>query len=191
MTRTTTTLAALLLVLAVAGCSDDAAPRAAAPSSTAEPSAALTAPPTAGPTGPSTGVPATTSPAAPGATAPGSADPGARPAFPPASERVDQGDQVWAVYLGLSRVAADGKPEDPQSLAESKVDAEAVGYRDRVVAGDVDCDRGAREALRLDAGRKYAVTSLFFDTEAQARQFVAAYEQPVVGLARIKAFCLD
>jgi len=104
---------------------------------------------------------------------------------------VRQGGEFWAVYLAVSRLDATGKPEQPGELARARERAEAAGYKGHVEEGDIGCQRGAREALRLDPAREYRTVSIFFDTQAQARQFVAAFEPPVVGTAKIKAYCVD
>lgn len=116
----------------------------------------------------------------------------AAPTFPPAAEAVQQGDVVWAVYLAVARVGDDGRPDDPAGdLDRARRQAAAAGYEGAIGGGQVECDRGAREALRLDPGRDYYTVSIFFATRADAEQFVAAYEPGVVGTAEITAYCLD
>jgi len=184
--RVTTAVGALLLAIALTACRGDGDPLAG-PGSTARASAAPT------PVASEAEVQQTPAPAAETAVPDGTASSAARSAraFPPASRNVEHGGQIWAVYLALSRVDASGKAEEPEQLARAEQQARAVGYEDDIGNGDLGCDVGAREALRLDPDRDYRGVSIFFDTQAQAKQFVDAYEPPVVGTARVTAYCLD
>lgn len=76
-----------------------------------------------------------------------------------------------------------------QKLALTEQEVWGVGFRPSV--GDINCNPGAREGLGLDRKRNYVAVSLCFRTEAHAREFVDAYERPVVGIARVKTMCLD
>ena len=127
---------------------------------------------------------------APSPISPSSSPTSTSPAFPPAAAQVNQGDLVWAVYLAVSRLQ-DGVPVARAELDRAREAAEAVGYQGEVGDGDVDCAQGAREALQLNPDIGYFTASILFATEADARQFITAYEPGVVGLAQITAFCLD
>ena len=170
--------AAVLLVLALGGCGDDGRDVVGAGSPV------RTSPPTSTslePTGTASATATTSSPA-----------PAPAPSFPPAAAGVQQGDAVWAVYLAVVRVGEDGQAEDPSGdMARAREQAATAGYERDVGGGQVECDQGAREALGLDPDRGYQTASIFFATRADAEQFVAAYEPGVVGLAEIRAYCLD
>jgi hypothetical protein len=66
-----------------------------------------------------------------------------------------------------------------------------VGYEDDIGSGDIGCEQGAKEALRLDPSRDYRSVSIFFDTQHRRSSFRRRLRAPVVGTARITAYCLD
>ncbi len=106
------------------------------------------------------------------------------PTFPKDVTSPTQGGVYFAVYLA---VVKEGGSDEAAKVAESS--AKAVGYE--TGTGEIDCEQGARAALKLDKTAGYSGTSIFFATAAQAKQFVDAYEPGVVGTAKIIAYCLD
>jgi len=70
--------------------------------------------------------------------------------------------------------------------------AAGVGYS--AVVGDIACDGGAMEALKLDQFNYWTGAALYFGSEADARTFAASYTRAVArpkGLLRVKVGCLD
>ena len=55
-------------------------------------------------------------------------------------------------------------------------------------ATDINCDQGAREALRLTPGVDYFVEAVYFLTRQEAQQFVDAFEPGVVGTAFVTVY---
>jgi len=106
------------------------------------------------------------------------------PTFPSAVTSPTQGGVYFAVYLA---VVKEGQGDTTAKAAEES--AKAAGYE--IGTGEIDCEQGARAALKLDKTAAYQGTSIFFATAAQAKQFVDAYEPGVVGTAKITAYCLD
>jgi hypothetical protein len=108
------------------------------------------------------------------------------PEFPQTATSITHGGESWAVYLA---VAGDfGAPE----LEEAKALADTYGLLDG--EGDLGCDQGGAEALGLDPNDEWAVVSVYFDTEADARQFVDAFEargHTVAGMGLVLTYCLD
>ena len=78
----------------------------------------------------------------------------AGPAHPPAlnNAELEHGDRVFGVYLAVERKENSPGPDVRRAMA----DAAAVGY-EVGLSPDIDCDRGAREQLGLDAA--HAVTN--------------------------------
>ena len=105
----------------------------------------------------------------------------------PAPLPVTHGGRAWSVYLAVEREGPAGA--DTPKLQQAIADAKAVGYS--ATSGDVDCDRGAKEALKLDPARKYVGAALYFASEADARRFVALFQPGVVGVAQVETMCAD
>ncbi|HWI03330.1 MAG TPA: hypothetical protein VNT52_05800 [Acidimicrobiales bacterium] len=110
----------------------------------------------------------------------------ATPGFPPRAQ-VRHGDEVYGVYVAVKRT-----PSAPE-LAQAKRDLTAAGYSGYTQpgAGDINCDQGAREALRLDPRRAYHAVAIYFRTVQEAQQFVDAFKPGVVGTAQVKLYCRD
>ena len=108
--------------------------------------------------------------------------------WPDALTAVEHGGNAWAVYLAVERDENLRDGTTPK-LTKASADAEAAGYDPG--SGDVDCDTGAKAALKLDPARKYTGVSVYFKTEADARRFVALFEPGVVGIARVQTGCAD
>lgn len=136
---------------------------------------ASSAPTTSAPTAPITPAPTTPTSSAPAPTT---------PAFPKAVTAPIQGGSYVAVYLAVVKAGASTAP-----AVTARAEAKAAGYE--TGTGDIDCDQGARAALKLDKSADYMGTSIFFATAALAKQFVDAYQPGVIGTAPIKAYCLD
>lgn len=91
-----------------------------------------------------------------------------------------QGEQAFGVYL-----AEVGDP------------AQATAWMDRLRergvenagSGELNCDRGAAEALSL--AEDTVVVSIAFATEEEANRFVALWGEPVLGVAAFTAYCRD
>jgi hypothetical protein len=104
--------------------------------------------------------------------------------FPPASTDLTQGSDTWALVLAGS--------DDPSSsaLAEAEDRARAAGYR----TGPTDCDMGAADALGLPSSGGILTVSVYFTSEAEARQAQSAFEalgQPGGVVAQVQTYCLD
>lgn len=168
-------LVVVCAVLAFSACSDDEPDAAPSPRSTTTTTAgpSIEAGDPRAPEG--AGSPTTT-----GAAADGS--------WPAALTSVEHGGDAWAVYLAVERDENLRDGTTPK-LAKAVSDAEAVGYD--TGTGDVDCDAGAKAALKLDPARKYTGVALYFRTEADARRFVALFQPGVVGVARVQTGCAD
>jgi hypothetical protein len=102
----------------------------------------------------------------------------------PVPVEVSHGDKVFGVYLSVER------GETP-TAETSAAEAEAKRQQWHHSGGDIDCDQGAREALRLDPARKYYSIAIYFRTREDAQEFVDLYEPGVVGIAPVTVFCLD
>ena len=127
------------------------------------------------------------SPSRPDATsAPASPSPSesASPTFPPEAP-AEHGGEYWAVFLAVVRGVDARHPE----IAEAVQAAKDLGYSGG--HGEIGCTQGAAEQLRLDPAADYMAVSVFFASQAQAQQFVDAYEPGVVGTAKITAYCMD
>jgi hypothetical protein len=106
--------------------------------------------------------------------------------WPPALGEPQHGDPVWAVYLAVGHSAAD--PVVDQAVR----DAATVGYQ--AVVGDIACDEGAMQALRLDQYDYWSGATLYFANESDARSFAAAFSakvHPPRGVASVDVGCLD
>ena len=176
---------AMAMALGVAGCAgdrdkgDEGAAKASTGSTTST-TAGITAgdPRSPGDTTGSTasGASTTSPPVAPGQRAAG---------WPAPKEQFAHGGTAWGVYLAVER----GTSTDVAKLRSASQQAASVGYE--ASDGDVGCDRGAREALRLDPAKQYVAAVVYFGSEADARKFVDLYQPGVVGIARVETFCLD
>ena len=113
------------------------------------------------------------------------------PDFPRAVTEFDHGGTYWGVYITVVRTGQmnEVSPEDQMRLDAARNTLMDVGYQPD--SGYLDCEPGVVEQLRLDPQREYAATRIFFAEEAQARQFVEAYEPGVVGTAKVTMGCLD
>ena len=110
--------------------------------------------------------------------------PPALPAFPAESTNLVHGGDIWAAVLAVG-----SDPQDP-ALQKAVTDAADAGY----FAGPTDCDQGAPEALGVDGNLPGVFSvSVYFDTEADARAAVDAFEArsipAVAGV--VQTFCLD
>lgn len=177
------TLVAILISMAIAasGCSSSAGqPAASTTSSTTQQPVGTTKP---------TGATAAT------AAQPRSTQAAAKPDFPPAvaPSRLEHGGTYWGVYVTVVR-ADDNyqvKPEDKNRLDAAKKSLTDLGYEPDAGAYDIGCEDGVREQLRLDPRRIYATVRIFFTKQAQAQQFVNAYQPGVVGTAKVTLYCMD
>jgi cell division septation protein DedD len=124
--------------------------------------------------------PATT---AAGTTAPAPAPPPApAPANKPAEIGAAYGTEPWAVYL----IAAQDYSAAERSRMEAvHGDLQAFGYRGFL--GTL-CDEGA-EAAGVDSYGDAVV--IYFRTQAEAQQFIALWNRPVVGSAKVLMVCGD
>ncbi len=106
------------------------------------------------------------------------------PATQPTPVPVEHGREMFGVYLSVERGAA--------PTAETRAaQAEAERNKWPFSGGDINCDQGAREALRLDPARDYYAVAVYFVTREDAQRFVDLYEPGVVGIAAVKVFCAD
>jgi hypothetical protein len=192
--RAVVLVAPLLAVLALGACSGGAeradAPGTASPTAGVTPTAGAPAPASTDPTSPAGTATDSTAPASPPATGTATAAPTAaasvRPSWPKALGEPQQGDPVWAVYLGVGHGASDPAVEDAVQAAAS------VGYQ--AVVGDIACDGGATRALGLDEYDYWSGATVYFATEKQARGFAAAYTRDVQApraVAQVAVGCLD
>ncbi len=113
---------------------------------------------------------------------PGSLDP---PRYPPPVADLEHGGTYFGVYFEVVR----GTDARKGKITQAARAVRGLGFEPSV--GDVNCDRGAKEALGLAAGRNYVAVALYFHTQEQARRFVDAYKPEVVGVARVTTGCLD
>ena len=163
-------------------------PTTTTPSATATPTpVSTTATPTPTPTATAapTTVTATTTAAASPTTRQPTASPRADP-WPKALGEPSQGDPVWAVYLALAHSS-----DDP-ALDKAVQAGARVGYT--AIKGDLACDQGAMEALKVDPYDFWSAVALYFDTQEKARTFIRSYRASggtVVGSARVALGCLD
>lgn len=102
----------------------------------------------------------------------------------PQPVEVEQGGRYWGAYFAVTR----GGIGDPK-LERVADDLRAIGFDPSV--GGIECDEGAKDQLGLSARHSYNDVALYFATEAEARDFVGAYDPGVVGIARVRTFCLD
>ena len=137
----------------------------AAPSATTEATSSSTV--TTGPGTSSTGV---------------TTDPGRR--FPPDADNLRTGERAFGVYVAVER----GSSPAPE-LARARDELLKVGYSPGPGAPDIDCDKGAREALGLTPGVDYYAVAVYFRTGDEAQQFVDAFEPGVVGTAEVTVDC--
>ena len=189
-TRGALALTAVLVPLAVvSACGGSTGPAASASSDRAAVSTTTTAEaPT--PSTPATETPSATPTATASATATATATvtatSTAAPRWAKALGEPQQGDPVWGVYLAVGHSATDAEVE------AAVRDAAKVGYQ--AVVGDIACDGGAMDALKLDQYDYWSGATLYFSTEDDARGFAAAYtragHQPV-GVAHVTVGCLD
>ena len=119
----------------------------------------------------------------------------AKPVYPRAvaPSALKHGGTYWGVYVTVVR-ADDNlqvKPEDQKRLDAAKKSLTDLGYEPDAGAYDLGCDQGLREQLRLDPQRNYATVRIYFAEQAQAGQFVKAYQPGVVGTAKVTLYCMD
>jgi hypothetical protein len=175
-------LAAVLAgaALAASGCTGSTGAPVAGPTSGATRQATAAASPTS----------------APGATVarqgPGTVT--AKPDFPPAvaPAKLEHGGTYWGVYVTVVRAddRQQVRPEDQPRIDAAEKSLTDLGY-EPVTGGDINCDQGVREQLRLDAQRNYAAVRIYFAEQAQAQHFVTAYQPGVVGTAKTTLYCMD
>jgi hypothetical protein len=110
------------------------------------------------------------------------------PEFPQTLTTLTHGGDAWAVYLAV----ADNYEFTAPELGEAQDLAEMYGIE--IGTGELACDHGGAEALGLDPDEEWAAVSALFESEADAQQFVDAFEargHSVVGLGLVQTFCLD
>jgi len=95
----------------------------------------------------------------------------------------EQGTFYFGVYFVVEESAQDPK------VKAAETDLRNLGFEPSV--GGIDCDSGAKEALGLDPSRSYTDVALYFATRSDADGFVTLYDPGVVGMAKVKTFCLD
>ena len=129
------------------------------------------------------------------AVAPSSTPTTAEPDFPPAvaPSALQHGGTYWGVYVTVVRAEDDYQiePDDQKRLDTAKKSLTDLGYEPDSGAYDIGCEQGMREQLHLDPQRVYAAVRIFFATQAQAEQFVDAYQPGVVGTAKVTLYCMD
>jgi hypothetical protein len=106
--------------------------------------------------------------------------------WPKALGEPQQGQPAWGVYLAV------GHASDDAEIEEAVRQAAQVGYS--AVVGDIACDGGAMEALKLDEFDYWTGATLYFRTQAEARTFAASYTAEVAkpkGVVKVKVGCLD
>ena len=105
--------------------------------------------------------------------------------LPAAVEAVEHGQTYWAVYLVVAisggRPSVRGFDQAVQRVRDSGVPIGAYGGF---------CDQGGREAL-ADVGEVDTAVALYFQTEAEARQFAGDLDPPPVRVARVTTYCAD
>ena len=109
-------------------------------------------------------------------------DPGRR--FPPDADNLRTGERAFGVYVAVER----GSSPAPE-LARAREELLKVGYSPGPGAPDINCDKGAREALGLTPGVDYFAVAVYFRTRHEAEQFVDAFEPGVVGTAEVTVDC--
>ncbi len=189
--RNAALLPALGCLLGLAACTgaepQSAGPAPSAASSVSSPAVSSPAA-TPAPAGTSTG------PRAPGTPRPAGTTPvPARPEssvkpgrWPKSLGEPTQGDRVWAVYLAVGHSSTDA--------AISKAVKQAAGVKYQAVIGDLACDDGGTQALRLDEFDYWTAATVYFADQSDARSFAASYQAKVtkpLGVARIGLGCLD
>ena len=123
---------------------------------------------------------ATTAPAGTAAPTTAAPPPPPAPADKPAEIGAAYGTEPWAVYL----IAAQDYSAAERSRMEAvHRDLQAFGYRGFL--GTL-CDEGA-EAAGVDSYGDAVV--IYFRTQAEAQQFIAIWNRPVVGSARVLIVC--
>ncbi len=105
--------------------------------------------------------------------------------FPPEAAQLRQGERVFGVFVAVERTTS--APE----IARAKEELQKAGYRVAPGATDINCDQGARDALKLTPGVDYFVEAVYFRTREEAQQFVEAFEPGVVGTAQVTVYCRD
>ena len=112
------------------------------------------------------------------------------PGFPSsATWEVSHG--YWAVYLAVHR------PDRTAGQSRARQEARAVGYHEtELVKLHLGCEAGGREGLKaagiaLDPYIDYMTVALFFNTRAEAAQFVDAYEPKVVAMVPVAVTCAE
>jgi hypothetical protein len=167
--------------IAISGCSDSTGPP---PATT-----------TSGVTQPTAGVPATVAQPNTTGAQPSSAHIPAKPDYPPAvaPSALEHGGTYWGVYVTVVRTDGNHqiKPEDKARIDAAEKSLRELGYQPDAGAYDLNCEQGLREQLRLDPQRDYATVRIFFANEAQAQQFVNAYQPGIVGTAKVTLYCMD
>lgn len=101
----------------------------------------------------------------------------------PPSVAPEHGGRYWGVYLAVDDGTA------PARLTTAADAARQVGYAPAV--GDVSCDDGVVEGLRLDPAKTYSAAVLYFPAPEDAQVFVDRFEPGVTGTAQVTTYCLD
>lgn len=107
------------------------------------------------------------------------------PEFPEAGD-LEHGGDTWAVYLGVADDFGDPSLSDVSALAAS------YGFFGGTT--DINCDLGAAELIGIAPGGSEAVVGVYFDNEADANQFILAWEargHTVEGVGMVQTYCLD
>lgn len=121
-------------------------------------------------------------------------------ATPATSKTVTHGSKHWAVYLAVLPWPEHGSnPGVDKAVNEAnKFGNREFGYSDAyyIHHGELGCDAGAldgliRDGYPLDRETFYESASLLFETERDAKAFIAAYPHPVMGPVQIQIKCME
>ena len=114
------------------------------------------------------------------------------PDLPAAVAQVEHGGTYWGVYVTVVRSGTQGiTQEDKNRLDVAASSLQAMGYEPDTGDFDPGCEQGVVEQLRLDPQRLYAAARIYFATQAEAQQFVTAYQPGIVGTAQVTLYCMD
>jgi hypothetical protein len=185
-----TALGCLLGLAACTGAGPEAAgpvPAVPSPSSSPAPAPGTSSRPSTGTTKPAESPAGSPSRPAGTTTAPARPQSSVKPGrWPKSLGEPTQGDRVWAVYLAVGHSSTDP--------AINKAVKQAAGVRYQAVIGDLACDDGGTQALRLDEFDYWTAATVYFADQSDARSFAASYQAKVtkpLGVARIGLGCLD
>jgi hypothetical protein len=136
----------------------------------------------ASPTGSTAAATTAAPPPAPAPAPPPAPAPAPAPANKPQEVGAQFGQEPWGVYLIAAQDYSDAERARMEAVHR---DLQAFGYRGFL--GTL-CDEGA-EAAGVDP---YAdAVAIYFRTQAEAQQFIALWNRPLVGSARVLIVCGD